>query len=484
VGGTEGTLLAGRYRVVRPLGSGGMATVFLCEDERLGRRVAVKRMHAHGPEEVARRFVREAKLGASLNHPSVVSVFDTLTDEESVLIVMEYVEGETLGDAVKRGRLAPERVLDVMDAVAQALDHAHRLGVVHRDIKPANILLREDGTVKLVDLGIATAADSTRITRSGVIVGTAAYMAPEQLDGQRTGPATDVYALAAVAFEALSGRKARQGRTPVEVAHQVATDPAPDLRDAWPDAPAGVAEVVKRGMATRPDDRPESAGEFARQLRSALVSANEATEEATAPTRPTPPVAPERPRQAPVARPAPRHRRRRRLPAGALAAAVLGVAAAVALVAVLSSGGGGDGGGQPAGKSRSSKARSNKPSRQTTSGGAGQQQPGTQAPAGVQPAAAGGAAEGRRLNEQGYGLIQQGRYAEAVPVLQQAVRAFDPGTSDPQYAYALFNLGSALRRAGRPKEAVPILERRLRIPNQTETVRRELEAARRAAQSG
>src|SRR5215210_57722 len=119
----EGPLLAGRYRVVRPLGSGGMATVFLCEDERLGRRVAVKRMHAHGPEDVARRFVREAKLGASLNHPSVVSVFDTLPDEESVLIVMEYVEGETLGDALKGGPLPRERVLDMVDAVAEALDH-------------------------------------------------------------------------------------------------------------------------------------------------------------------------------------------------------------------------------------------------------------------------------------------------------------------------------------------------------------------------
>src|SRR3954453_13180676 len=118
---TEGARLAGRYRVIRAIGSGGMATVFLCEDERLGRLVAVKRMHAHGPDDVARRFMREAKLGASLNHPNVVSVFDTLPDEESVLIVMEYVEGETLADALQDGPLPQERVLDMVDAVADAL---------------------------------------------------------------------------------------------------------------------------------------------------------------------------------------------------------------------------------------------------------------------------------------------------------------------------------------------------------------------------
>jgi eukaryotic-like serine/threonine-protein kinase len=481
--GAEGAVLAGRYRVVRPLGSGGMATVFLCEDQRLGRRVAVKRMHAHGPEEVARRFMREARLGASLNHPNVVSVFDTLTDAESVLIVMEYVHGETLADAVRRGPMRPERVLDVVDALAQALDHAHRLGVVHRDIKPANILLREDGTVKLVDLGIATAADSTRITRSGVVVGTAAYMAPEQLDAGKAGPAADIYAMAAVAFEALSGRKARAGRTPVEVAHQVATEPAPDLSVAWPGAPPALAEVVKRGMATRAEDRPGSAGQFARELRNALVSARREEDDATKPTRQVPPEPPAPPRRAPSGRPATRPSSLgRRVPVIALVAAFLALGVAIMLGALLSSGGGGE---NRAGGKRPSKAQPDRSAPQGTSAGAGQQrQPTTAGPGGVEPAAAGGTAEGSRLNDQGYRLIQQGRYADAVPLLERAVRAFEPGTTDRRYAYALFNLGSALRRAGRAQEAVPVLERRLRIPDQTDTVRRELEAARRAARSG
>src|SRR3954454_21657725 len=141
---SKGALLAGRYRVIGPLGSGGMATVLLCEDERLGRREAGKRLHAYIPDDVARRFTREAKVGASLNHPNLVSVYDTTTDEESVLIVMELVEGETLRDALKRGPLPRERALRVLRDIASALDHAHAHGVVHRDVKPANVLLRED----------------------------------------------------------------------------------------------------------------------------------------------------------------------------------------------------------------------------------------------------------------------------------------------------------------------------------------------------
>src|SRR3954470_14828128 len=128
--GAQDSVLGGRYRVERPLGSGGMATVFLCEDERLGRQVAVKRLHSHSADDVAQRFVREAKLGASLNHPNIVSVYDTVTEDESVLIVMEYVEGETLGEALEKGPMEPERAAAVVRDVAAALDHAHSHGVV------------------------------------------------------------------------------------------------------------------------------------------------------------------------------------------------------------------------------------------------------------------------------------------------------------------------------------------------------------------
>ena len=229
-----------------------MASVLLCEDERLGRQVAVKRLHADSPVDVAQRFDREARLGASLNHPNLVSVFDTATDDEGVLIVMEYVDGETAVAKLRRGPLRPEEVRKIVLDLGDALDHAHAQGVIHRDVKPGNVLIREDGMTKLADLGIATASDGTRITRSGIVLGTAAYMAPEQLDGREIGPPADIYALAAIAFEALSGRKPREGRTPMEIAHRMANDGPPDLSEAWPRAPRAAVDVLKRGHGLRP----------------------------------------------------------------------------------------------------------------------------------------------------------------------------------------------------------------------------------------
>ena len=247
-----------------------MASVLLCTDERLDRRVAVKRLHSDQPAEVERRFVREAKLGASLNHPNLVAVYDTATDDEGVLIVMEYVEGEPLSRALRHGPLEPERFGRMAVELGDALDHAHAQGVVHRDVKPANVLLRRDGVTKLVDLGIATAADHTRITRSGVVLGTAAYMAPEQLDGRPAESPADVYAYSCVCFEALSGRRARTGRTAMEIAHRIATEPPPDLREALPGAPPRAAALLAAGMARDPQQRPASAGELGRGLRREL----------------------------------------------------------------------------------------------------------------------------------------------------------------------------------------------------------------------
>jgi serine/threonine protein kinase len=262
---------AERYRVVRRLGSGGMATVFLAEDERLRRRVAVKRLHADSPEDVARRFDREARLGASLNHVNLVAVYDTITDPEGVLIIMEYVDGPSLSTVLRDGSMTSERALEVLGGVASALDHAHAHGIVHRDVKPANILLGEGGRTKLADLGIAFAAErATHITRTGAVLGTPSYMAPEQLEGREVGPATDVYALGAVAFEALSGRKARPGGSPMEIAHRIATEPAPELREVRPEAPAAAAEALCAAMAFDPRDRIGSAGEVVRRLAAAL----------------------------------------------------------------------------------------------------------------------------------------------------------------------------------------------------------------------
>lgn len=487
-------MLAGRYRLLERLASGGMAAVWLAEDERLARRVAVKRVHAATPEDGARRLEREAKLLASLSHPNLVAIFDAVADEEGLLLIIEYVPGESLGAALRRGPLPEGRALHVVGAVAAALDHAHAHGVVHRDVKPANVLLGPEGVVKLADLGIATAAERTRITGTGTVLGTPSYMAPEQLSGDEVGAAADVYALAAVAFEALSGRRARSGGTPLEIAHRVATEPPPDMREAWPDAPPAVAEALRRGMARDPSRRPPSASALARELAAALertataatasLGVAEAAGAGGATRGAAPAGAPGRraPAGAPVHRTAPAptpSRARRRLPWLALAVPL--AAAAVAVPLAADGGGGSPGsGGSPTGlPSEAPPGESREPPREESGGGAPEDGAPAQPPAGEPPTPERGAsvAEGVRLNDEGYALMQQGRHEAAMPKLRAAVDAL-AGSGRIEYAYALYNLGRSLRIAGRPEEAVPLLERRLEIPNQRGTVRRELELAR------
>ena len=492
-----------------------MASVLLCEDERLGRQVAVKRLHADSPVDVEQRFKREARLGASLNHPNLVSVFDTATDDEGVLIVMEYVDGEPLSRLLRRGPLRPDEVRKMVLDVGDALDHAHAQGVVHRDVKPGNVLLRHDGVTKLADLGIATASDGTRITRSGMVLGTAAYMAPEQLDGRGAGPPADIYALAAIAFEALSGKKPREGKTPMAIAHSMATEPPPDVREAWPKAPAHVAEVLQRGMALEPEDRPASAGKLARELADALddepkktaatrrftrrgaAAAVAGAAAGTPVARRAETAAADRPRTerptptggAPTTRPPFRARGARRKPGfAAIALALVFVALAIAaIVGAVTSGGGDESSSsgadntprEPA-KKKQPKAK-DKPKAKEEPKAEEPAAPATPAPAPEEEQAPAEGASGAELNRQGFDLMGQGRYDEAIPILQQAVESFPAGTSDLNYAYALFNLGKSLRLAGRPDEAIPILEQRLKIPNQSETVRRELELAKQQA---
>jgi serine/threonine-protein kinase len=498
-----------------------MASVLLCEDERLGRQVAVKRLHADSPVDVEQRFNREAKLGASLNHPNLVSVFDTATDEEGVLIVMEFVDGEPLSRTLRKGPLRPEEVRRLALDLGEALDHAHAQGIIHRDVKPGNVLIREDGVTKLADLGIATASDGTKITRSGIVLGTASYMAPEQLEGRELGPAADIYALAAITFEALSGSKPREGTTPMQIAHSIATEGPPDLAEAWPKAPKAAADVLKRGMALDPADRPGTAGEFARELAEALKE--EPTKTKTAPTRrfrrrkrgaaaaapaaaapaaaapaggngrddtPRPPAAlPKRPADA--GRPA-RHAGRR--PSAAvliLAIALIALAAAAIAGAVLS---GGDDDSSPSAsnsqpapaKKKPAEPKKKKPTakKKTPKQAEEPAAPAAPAPSSGEETTSYDPARGAQLNSQGFDLMNQGDYDGAVTVLQQAVKSFPPGTDDLNYAYALFNLGKSLRLAGRYDEAITVLEQRLKIPNQTDTVQRELDLAKQQAGEG
>jgi serine/threonine protein kinase len=262
-----------RYRVISRLGAGGMATVSLAEDRLLGRRVALKRLHISGDVQGRSRLRREALAGAASSHPNLVSIFDVVTEAEGdLVIVMEYVDGENLATRLDRdGRLAPEAAVPILSGVAAALDVIHRAGIIHRDVKPANVLLGSDGSVKLTDLGIAAVVDSTRITTVNSVVGSFSYMAPEQLEGADATPAIDIYALGALAFEVLGGRKARTEDNPLALAHAIATQPPPDLRDAWPQAPARAAEIIAGAMSRDPAERPHSAEGFTRALTTALV---------------------------------------------------------------------------------------------------------------------------------------------------------------------------------------------------------------------
>ncbi|MHB8659473.1 MAG: serine/threonine-protein kinase [Solirubrobacteraceae bacterium] len=268
-----------RYRYLGNLGAGGMSTVVLAQDTLLGRQVALKQLNAGDEDDHALlRLRREALIGASLSHPNLVSIYDIVTDDEGDdVIVMEYVPGETLRDALHREpRPSIHEVLAILDGVAAGLEAIHREGIVHRDVKPGNILLGPGGEVKLADLGIASAPNRTQITTAGSVLGTFSYMAPEQLGGELATPLTDIYALAAVAYEALSGHKARPEPNPVAIAHAIASQPPPDVRDVWPQAPASAATLLMRAMSRRPGDRPQSARNLTRRLRAALTEARTA----------------------------------------------------------------------------------------------------------------------------------------------------------------------------------------------------------------
>jgi eukaryotic-like serine/threonine-protein kinase len=355
-------IIAGRFRVIRRLGAGAMASVFLAEDTQLGRQVAIKRLHPETPDDVSPRFRREMRVAASLSHPSVVTLYDATTDDDgAVLLIMEYVDGPTLAQRMRSGRLDPHDARIMLRALADAIDYLHEQGIIHRDIKPANILLDAGDRVKVTDLGIASAAQATGITTSGTVLGTPAYMAPELFEGKKATPAADIFSLAAVAFEMLSGRRAREGGTPAAMAMKATSDPPPDLREIWPDA-GPLADVLGRGMARDPGDRPASAGELVDDIGIALSERDTPPTEAMAADDLPPAPGPQRTAEVAVGK-----RSGRRPPAILLVGAVALAAAAVAAV-LIASGGGGGGSNAPSSRQASTPKRSTSSKSGTSSG--------------------------------------------------------------------------------------------------------------------
>jgi eukaryotic-like serine/threonine-protein kinase len=285
-------VIADRYEIMRPLGHGAMAVVDLAHDRELGRDVALKRLAENlaRDADLRERFVREGRLAARLGHPNIVRVYDVGEADGRPYIAMEHVDGETLADLLtRRGKLSAAATEDLGAQAARALVAAHAAGLVHRDVKPHNLLLGHDGVLKLGDFGIAVGLEGTRFTMAGTVLGTAAYLAPEQARGEHVTAAADVYALGLVLVEMLTGR--------------------PDRSARLDRVPPGLAHVVRRCLATDPAERP-TADELERAPRG---------DRSAAPTRVM------------------KRRRRRRAPFVLAAAAVAAIAGGIA-AAVTTSG--------------------------------------------------------------------------------------------------------------------------------------------------
>jgi serine/threonine-protein kinase len=262
------TLIDGRYRVVRKLGSGGMATVYLAEDQELGRRVALKILNERyvHDDQFVERFRREAKNAAGLSHPNIVSIFDRGETDGTYYIAMEYLDGRTLKELLRRRGPMPVRLaLQYARQVLGAMRFAHRHGIVHRDIKPHNVMVDNEGRLKVTDFGIARAGPS-QMTEVGAIVGTAQYLSPEQARGETVDPRSDIYSMGIVLYEMLTGSVPFTGETPVEIAmkHLSAVPEPPSAKRS--EIPRDVDLATLRALAKNPDDRYQSAEEMESEL--------------------------------------------------------------------------------------------------------------------------------------------------------------------------------------------------------------------------
>jgi eukaryotic-like serine/threonine-protein kinase len=268
-------LFAGRYRLERRLGVGGMATVQLAFDTRLERNVAVKLLAEHLAEDAAfvSRFRREALAAARLVHPNIVQVFDFGLDEGTHrnFIVMEFVDGHSCAEMLRdQGSLPVDEAVEILAQSCRGLDYAHRNGVVHRDVKPGNLLRSREGSVKLADFGIAKAAEDSDITKVGSVLGTAAYLAPEQARGEPAGPASDMYALGVVAYQLLAGRLPYDAGSLTDLARLQESGPPPRLDELEPDVPPALALAVGQALHRDPEQRYPDAAAMEEALRAGL----------------------------------------------------------------------------------------------------------------------------------------------------------------------------------------------------------------------
>jgi eukaryotic-like serine/threonine-protein kinase len=461
----ETTILPPRYRSPKLIGEGGMGEIYRATDDVLGRAVAVKVLAERYAtnEAIRRRFTREALAAARLSgEPNTVTIFDVGEWNDRPFIVMEYLSGGSLDDSLRAGGAqSPAQVLDWLEQAAVALDAAHRNGVVHRDVKPGNLLLDRDGNVHVADFGIASAAGLDSLTLTGTVLGTAGYLAPEQAQGDRATPASDLYGLGVVAYELLTGVRPFQNDSATAEAAAHVNAPVPSVCDRLETLPCELDPVFGRALAKDARERYSTCAEFVAELRDAVSDAAGKTGELAA----VAPAAAPRAGTGASARP-----RLGGSPTRGAALVALLIAAAVAggiIATLLGTSGGGK---HAAAKPHAKKATPKKHAPTTTSATPSRSTPTTPST----PVSGNGVT----LNNNGYALMQRGNYSGALPLLQSAVRKLQ-GSGRVEEAYANYNLGYTLLQLGRCREAATYLQRAMQLEPQRSEPGAALARARR-----
>jgi serine/threonine-protein kinase len=482
--------LPARYRLVGHIANGGMAGVWEAHDELLDRAVAVKVLAAHLSEDdrARKRFQREARAVAGLSsHPHVVTIYDVGEYDGRTFMVMELMRGGTLAERLAADQEIPHaRALRWMREAAEALDAAHDAGIVHRDVKPANLLLDERDRLAIADFGIARLAWEDQVTQTGQVLGTAAYISPEQAMGEPATAASDRYALAVVAFELLTGsRPFRHEHFAAQARAHVEDDP-PWATSIDPELPRAVDGVLDRGMAKEPEERWSSAEAFVDALDGALGAPRD--------RGPAPGIPGATTREGGRDSLSDRGGRRSWALLGVLG--VLALVAAVAAIVLSTRDDGGGGGGEPTAsdngtrteqRDSGSERRSDATPTATPTATETPEPTATPTPTATATptptATPGGAtdlAAAARLQRRGFEARQAGDYDRALDLSQRALDACgDTRRLDP-CGFALFEVGAALNRSGRKDEAIPVLEQRLDVygDNEAGEVQKELDDAR------
>ncbi|HWN98917.1 MAG TPA: serine/threonine-protein kinase [Blastocatellia bacterium] len=263
--------IIGSYKVTEKIGEGGMGAVFKGIDTMLEREVAIKMLKPElaSQPDIVERFRSEAVTLAKLNHPNIATLYSFLRQEEDFFMVMEFVPGKSLDDVIRKfGAIDCNRAIMLFCQALEGIDHAHRMGIIHRDLKPANIMLTDNGSIKVMDFGIARALGTARMTRQGNVVGTVEYMAPEQVRGQAADGRSDIYSLGIVLYEMLTGRVPFENDSEFELMRAQVEDAPKPPRTFAPNIPLAVEQAIMRALAKKPEARPQTAGE----LRAALLA--------------------------------------------------------------------------------------------------------------------------------------------------------------------------------------------------------------------